>query len=190
MEEKGSMRRKLFFGIGAVCIALIIFGLGFVIGKNTASSPNALAQTTEAPVIKQQATINKTFTFPVFNKDGQKATDISYTIHSVDAQDEIIIKGQRAYAVAGRTFLIVNIGITNASNQTIQIQSRDYVRLSTPQEKDLLAADIHNDPIVIQPISTENTRLGFPIDADTKSIILHVGEVNGPKTDIPITFTR
>lgn len=186
----GFTRRKLFFGIGAVCIALIIFGLGFVIGKNTTASPDALAQTTEAPTIKQEATINKSFTFPVFNKDGQKATDISYAIHSVDTQDQIIIKGQRAYAVAGRTFLIVNIGITNSSNQTVQLQSRDYVRLSTPQDKNLLAADIHNDPIVIQPISTENTRLGFPIDTNTKSIILHVGEINGSKTDIPVTFTR
>ncbi len=115
-------------------------------------------------------------------------TSIGYAILSANKQNQVIIKGQKAYAVSGRTFLIINLKLTNSSSQTIQLNSKDYIRLSIGNSKELLAADLHNDPIVVQPISTEYTKLGFPVNVDENHFVLHVGQLNGPKTDIPLNF--
>lgn len=188
IQEKGFLGKSLYIILGIAAVA--IFAGAFILGRTTAPQNNSASETTKAPAILAEKSINKTFSFPVVNSQGAKVTDVTYTIISVDKQNEIIINGQRAFAVAGRTFFIINIKITNNSNQTVQLQSRDYIRISSDKNTELQAADIHNDPIVIQPISTENTRLGFPIDANAKSFTLHVGELNGQKTDLPVTFTQ
>lgn len=171
-------------------IAAALVYTGFYIGSHSNSFALPNTDTAANPAILQTVNINRQFSFPVFDDKGQKVTDISYVITSADKQNEIIIKGQRAEAIEGKTFFIINLSLVNSSNQTIQLNTRDYIRLSVGISKDLLASDIHNDPVIVQPISTVYTRLGFPIAADTKQVTLHVGELTGQKTDIPITFTR
>lgn len=183
----GLSRQGFLIFVGGIFLALLFLGVGFFAGSK--STKTALSDNTKAPVILAQAAVNKQFSFPVVDKDGQKVTDISYNITSVDKQNEIIVKGQRAQAVSGRTFFIINIKLVNSSHQTIQLNARDYIRISTGNSHDLLAADIHNDPVIVQPVSTEYTRIGFPINSDENHITLHVGQINGDKTDIPITLT-
>lgn len=174
--------------IGILGIAIIF---AFILGRTTA--PKIIVTRTandQPPQIKAEQKINKSFTFPVKDDRGDKIAEIQYTIESADLQDEIIIKGDRAKAVKGRTFFILNIKIENDSNKNMQINSRDYVRISLDGSKELLASEIHNDPVQVQAISTKYTRLGFPINAADKNIILHVGEIDGIKTKIPINFLQ
>lgn len=188
MQVRSQFKKYLIPIIGIVGIILV--SIGIFVGKQI-NSPTTLAdQNTQAPAIEEQIPINKVFSFPVNDSTGKKVTDISYTITFVDKQDQVIIKGQRASAVQGRTFFIVNIKLTNLSSQTIQLNSRDYIRITTGKNNELFAADLYNDPIIIQPISTEYTRLGFPVDSNEKHIVLHVGELSGQKTDIPVSFGK
>src|SRR5262245_29780709 len=114
--------------IGVLCFLIFI---AFVIGRETASKiiVNG-ANTNQPPQIKEHKDINKPFTFPVKDDKGNKIAQLQYILESADIQDEIIIKGERAQAVKGRTFLILNTKIENDSNKNIQINSRDYVRIS------------------------------------------------------------
>ena len=102
--------------------------------------------------------------------------------------DEIIVEGKRATTVKGRTFLIVTLKITNEYTQSIDMDTRDYVRLSVEPNQEWQAPDIHNDPVQVQAISTKYTRLGFPINETDKNLILRVGEINGTKEEIPLTL--
>jgi len=133
--------------------------------------------------------VNKEYKFPIKDERGKDIDTFTYIVESAELRDEIVVKGQRATSVEGRTFLILNLKIVNKSSQRIGLNTRDYVRLSVNGKGDeLLAPDIHNDPVEIQAISTKYTRLGFPInDTDTK-LKVSVGEIDGTKQSIDLTF--
>ena len=104
----------------------------------------------------------------------------------MEKRTEIYVKGQPAKALAGKYFLIFNIKFINQLDQGIKINARDYLRLSVNNSKDWLAPNIHNDPVEVQAISTENTRLGFVINTTDKNFTLQVGEIKGKKQTIKI----
>lgn len=169
---------------------IILFTIGFFVGRQIAPNTTLASTTLQAPTVQAQQNIQKNFQFPVDDASGKTITTIAYTVETADKQNQVIIQGQRAYAVAGKTFLILNIKLTNPSDQTVQINARNYIRISIGKNNELLAADMYSDPIIIQPISTETTKLGFPIDVHERNITLHVGELKGPKTDIAATFSQ
>ncbi len=146
----------------------------------------SLAQRVVPPPVKATTDINREFAFSL----GTKSKDtIKYTIQSAEKMDEIIVNGQKAYAVAGRTFLILNVKITNDTQQGIKINTRDFVRMSSPEkDNEWLAPDIHNDPVEVQALSTKYTRLGFPVSNTINSFKLRIGEINGTKTNVDLLF--
>jgi len=83
---------------------------------------------------------------------------------------------------------VLNLKITNNYNKAVQLSTRDYVRLIVDNSSDRLAADIHNDPVDVEPISTKYTRLGFPIVSDAKSLKLEVGEITGTKQTVQVNL--
>ena len=146
----------------------------------------------DQPIIsdaKKRVTINREFQFPLKNSKGIELSKIKYTVESAELRSEILLKGKKASAVSGRIFFIVNVKITNEFNQSIEINSKDYVRVVVAgKEEELLAADINNDPVKVQPISTKYTRLGFPVNDSDKEFKVKIGEINGEKQDIEIKF--
>lgn len=144
-----------------------------------------------APDALSTINLDKKFTFPLKDDKGVVVGNFDYVIQSADVQKQIIVQGQRATAVAGRDFLILNLKITNNLKKTIQLNTRDYVRLtvaSDPSEQ--LAPDIHNDPVEVQAISTKFTRIGVALDEKDikKTINLKVGEIDGDKQNIDLNF--
>lgn len=133
-------------------------------------------------------TLNKNFQFPLNNAAGQQVSQIQYTIQSAELDNQIVVQGQVATAVQGRVFLILNLAVTNNYDKSVQLNTRDYVRLVINNSAQKLAADIHNDPVDVEPISTKYTRLGFPIDSNYKSLTLQVGQITGPKQTIQLNF--
>ena len=131
--------------------------------------------------------MNKEYVFPLRNEDEEKIAEIKYFLEKVELRDEIIVKGQRATAVKGRTFLIFTLKITNEYKSDIEIDSRDYVRLSVNGNADeWLAPEIHNDPGEVQAISTKFVRLGFPINDSDSNLVLRVGEIDEEKQEFPL----
>jgi hypothetical protein len=176
----------------AIIVSLLVIALGFFIINRTKSQPQATlgAQDEKTSILEPQSsqTINKTFTFPLKDSAGKQVSSFKYEIQDTQLRDEIIIKGQKATAVQGRTFLVMNLKITNDYNKSIQINSRDFIRLIVDNSAEKLAPDIHNDPVEIQAISTKYTRLALPINDTVNNLTLQVGEITGNKEYINLNL--
>lgn len=172
---------------------LIVLFLVFVIGIKRIQSASTHVSTfggekIEAPQPKAKQTLNREFSFSLKDDKGKDISKVRYIIESAEIHDELILKGQRAKAVKGRTFLILNLKIKNDFKQGIKINSRDYLRLSMNKASEHLAPDVHNDPVEVQAISTKYTRVGFPINESDKNLVLQVGEIEGKKESILLTL--
>ena len=165
----------------AVLAAFLYFGksgTGIVVGNDARPAPS---------VAKESRIVNKEIEFPIRDGKGKVVNTLKYNIETAELYDSFIVKGQRARAVQGRTFLILNLKLTNQYTQEIEIKTTDYVRLVN-NKKELIAPDIHNDPVAVQAISTKYTRVGFAIDDDNKNLTLRIGEITGSKETLSINF--
>jgi len=180
-------KAKLLIATVIIIFTVIFYG---VLNSNSSKTSTSKSNDEKVGVVDAKAsqTINKTFTFPLKDEKNVEVGRFKYIITDIKLQDEIIVKGQRATAVKGRTFLIVDLKIVNDSSHIFDINTRDYIRLSIKGEKERFAADIHNDPVQIQAISTKLTRLGFPIDDTNRKFELFVGEIKGTKQSININL--
>ena len=91
--------------------------------------------------------------------------------------------------------LILNVKLVNTYTKPVQINARDYVRLSVNNAgSEQLAPDIHNDPVDSQASSTKPTRVGFFINESDKNLTLsvgqYVGDDSGKKDTIKLTFNK
>lgn len=195
--KKSAKKTKLPKHLFAVLVILIILFAGFILIKNASKNQSSASNTSTLGAEDQRVNVqkpkstqelNRQFSFPLKGADGNEVSQIKYEIQNVELRNEIIVKGQKATAVQGRTFLILNLKITNNYDKSIQINARDYVRLVVNNAPDKLAPDIHNDPVEIQAISTKYTRLGFPINDTDKNLVLQIGEISGPKESITLNL--
>ncbi|MBI2020744.1 hypothetical protein HYS94_05045 [Candidatus Daviesbacteria bacterium] len=182
-------RKKLILIVLGAILLTIIASLLF---KNslTSKTSNLTNQDVrfELPPPKARVDINREFTFPIKDSKGEEVGNIKYSVLNAELQDQIISKSKKYTTVKGRTILVLNLKITNEFAKSIQINTKDYIRLSTSSNTELLAADIHNDPVSIQAISTKFTRLAFPIYDTDKNLKLLVGEIGGAKEEVKINF--
>ncbi|MCL5090730.1 MAG: hypothetical protein M1514_01835 [Patescibacteria group bacterium] len=180
------MKKKyLFFFFGLIIPAAIVF---FLYRK---SYQKPMAKTLPSTLVSEakvnpRKEINKDFTLSFGS--GRQKTVIRYLIESAEVTDEIVVKGQKYKAVSGRSFLILNLKITNEGSEGVQISSRDFVRLSLNGQGEKIAPEIHNDPVEVQAISTKLTRLGFTINSNEKQFVLSLGEIKGEKQTVELSF--
>ncbi|TSC88180.1 MAG: Uncharacterized protein G01um101416_203 [Microgenomates group bacterium Gr01-1014_16] len=180
----------------SIVVITVAITLGLVVKlltrpSRTSSTSSVPASDSRISILGARASsqLNQEFSFPLNSSAGSKLTDIKFILESAELRDEIIVKGKRATAVQGRTFLILNLKISSAYSRALNINTQDYFRLTMNDKPDqLLAPDIHNDPVVVQPISTKLARLGFPVNDTDKNLTLWVGEVAGEKTQIDLNL--
>lgn len=169
----------------SLLVVFAIFGISKVAGRFI-GSPSKKVEVKGATATQE---INREFVFPLKSGKGDEVGRVKYLIEKGELRDEIVVKGQRATAISGRVFLIFTLKISNEFNKAIEMNTKDYVRLSVNGNRDeWLAPDIHNDPVEIQAISTKYTRVGFPINEGDHDLILRVGEIDGEKEEIPLVF--
>lgn len=138
---------------------------------------------------KARQDINQVFPISIKDAKGEEAAQIKMELQSAELRDEIIVAGKRATSVRGRTFLILNLKLTSDFPQPIEINIRNYFRLTTNgKEAELLAADIHNDPVLVQPQSTKYTRIGFPINDTDTQLAVWEGEISGGKQKVELNL--
>jgi hypothetical protein len=140
---------------------------------------------------KATQSLNKEFKFPLKNEKGETLGEIKYVLENAEIRDEIIVKGKRATAVSGREFLVFNVKVTNDTNQTISMNTKDYVRLFiNGNENEPLSPSIHNDPVVVDAISVKSTRIGFAVNESDRKLQVKVGEIKGNKESIDLELKR
>ncbi|CAN5281064.1 hypothetical protein BH10PAT1_BH10PAT1_2520 [soil metagenome] len=171
--------------LAVILIIIIIFAGSKILGSK--NKPTTTVATANTPQKSQN--INKEFTFPVGTSATGSVINMNFTVQDASLNNQIVVQGQNATAVKGRTFLIVTLKIANNFNQSIQINTRDYVRLSVNgDENTWLAPDIHNDPVEVQAISTKYTRVGFAVNTTDKKFVLQIGEIKGDKQKITLSL--
>lgn len=180
---------KIFFPlfIGIIVISGIV---AFVRSVPDAQSTPEVQGVKDGEIIASK-TLNKRMQFPIKDEEGEEVGKYEYTITSAELRNKIVVQGRNATAIPGRVFLVFNLKINNTINKPLQLNTRDYIRVtvaSNPNEK--LAADIHNDPVEVQAISTKYTRVGLAInEGDAKKPIkLQIGEINGSKQVLELNF--
>lgn len=166
-----------------VILLLSAFSVGRILAPKTSDRITA-----PTPIATQM--LNRTYKFPLKDAKGKTVSNITYLLQSADIQDSFIYQGKVATAVKGRTFLIFDLKITNPYSKTIEINAKDYVRVKMNDSSELLAPEIHNDPVQIQANSTKYTRIGLPINDTDKNLVLLVGELEGKKDSINLSLKR
>lgn len=173
-------------------LAILLISTAFFLGRSSTNTTNAVSTYKDSrplgPAVKATQALNKEFVFPLLDDKGVKVSEVKYKLTTAELEDTIIVNGQRANAVRGRTFLVINLEITNQHTQGIQINSKDYLRLTVNGKNESIAPDIHNDPVEVQAISTKITRLGFPINDSDKKLNLQIGEIKGQKQFLDLNF--
>jgi hypothetical protein len=182
---------KNYILVGAVLIIVLFLLVRF----NPFSTSNSQAASTSGKTALKDAIatqpLNKEFKFPLKGEKDAVIGQIKYVIENAELRDEIIVKGKKASAVSGRTFLILNLKISNETNQTISMNTKDYVRLFiNGNEQEPLSPSIHNDPVVVEAISVKPTRIGFAINESDNNLKIKVGEIKGEKQTVDLNLSR
>jgi hypothetical protein len=189
------MKRRIPFGfqkaakLGLLVVIILVplWLVGKVLTKTPQPTTAANQEVAQAEVLAAKASkdIAQVFSFPLRDDAGEELTTFSVELVSAEKRDEILVQGKKATAIAGRTFLILNLKITNNFDSGFSIDTKDYFRLAVNgNTSEWLAPDIHNDPVTVQAISTKLTRIGFPISDEDTQLILRVGEIGGGKQEV------
>jgi len=184
-------KRLIIFAIPTI-ILIILFVVGIYIFKNrtTASANGSSSNKNNIQVAgaKKKQDLNKEFQFPIKNANAEEVGKMKYIIETAEIRDEIIVQGKKATSIPERTFLVLTLKITNDLERRLQINTRDYIRLSVNDSSERLEFTIHNDPVEIGAISTRPTRLAIPINDVNQKLTLYVGEIKGEKQAVDINF--
>src|SRR3989344_690054 len=180
-------RRKLLVYF-IVLVVLIAVGIVVKNSLSATSTPNQSGKMTiKAATANKQ--LDKKFKIALKDGKGEEIDGIPMRLENIEIRDEIIVQGQKANSVVGRSFLVVNMKVVNALPQAVEVNTKDYLRLGV-NENEWLAPDIHNDPVLVQAISTKPTRVGFPVDSGLTHFTLQLGEIAGEKEKVEIDFTQ
>jgi len=183
------MSKKRILGIFIIFFVVILLAL--LLKISISSTTNALSYDSRVtiPGAKKTTNIEKEYVYPLINSKGEEVSRFRIYLQTAELRDQIVVQGKKATSVKGRTFLIINLKVTNEFDKAIEVNTGDYIRLSVNgNESEWLAPDIHNDPVKISAISTKYTRVGFPINDTDTNIKLRVGEINGEKETLDINF--
>lgn len=189
--EKVSSYKKPLIGLAVILVVLFLLVRFNPFSGNSGSS--AVAGTSKTTIKEAIATqrLDREFKFPLKDEKGATLGEIKYVIENAEIRDEIVVKGKKASAVSGRTFLVLNLKITNDTNQTISMNTKDYVRLFVNgKDNEPLSPSIHNDPVVVDAISVKPTRIGFAINESDKQLKLKVGEIKGEKVEVALDLNH
>jgi len=139
--------------------------------------------------------VGREFSFPVRDSEDNIVGHLKLKIEEAELRDELIINGEVARSVKGRTFLIINLKVTNDLDRALRsVPLLSYLRLSVNgAEGERAAPGIHSlgeeRVLRVDPISTKETRVGFPVNETDRDFVLFVGEVNGEKERLELDLS-
>jgi hypothetical protein len=168
-----------------VVFLLVIFGASKIVSK--IRNPQAKNQTeTNRP--SQKITLNKNFEFIALDSSKDEEEKIEMTLTTAEITNEVLVQDKTFRSKDDKAFLIVNLELKNDNERQLNIFPGDLVRLMVGSEDKKFAPDLHNNVVLIRPISTKIDRLGFVIQTGTKDLKLLVGAVDAKKETVPLNF--
>ncbi len=178
-KQRKLLRRSLLMASFVLLIGILVV---IINAKSSNSSSIAGVSTTNGSGSSTQ--ISQSYTFNARDNQGRlldKKT-IKMTIQSAQLQKQILIQGQPATARTGKTFLIFSIDLENTYTDRAYLPVNQLIRWQDGNK--LRAPDVHNDLVLIDPISTKSTRVGYLVNDNQHEFTIKVGEVDGPKQTI------
>jgi hypothetical protein len=160
-------------------IIVIFLLVGGVIYYRVYAKRKVLQPIQANPKFSQEIPINKTLKFPAIISDGTYQGEISLTMVSAEKTNEVLVQNNPVRAREGRFFLIVNLELANESTEKLGFISSDIIRLATGENGKRLAPDLHNQQVLIAPVSVKSDRVGFVVTgSENMPLALDLGEFN------------
>lgn len=180
-------RPKMAVGIGLgllVIIAVLVFFPG--ISPDSAVKKVAGSQTDFRP--ENQVSIGSKFEVPIRTEDGTETPDkLIMNLTTAESSKRILIQGKPATSRDTKTFILINFEVENSTSNQLTVRPVDFIRL-TDSEGRTFAPDVHNNDVVVEPISIKKTRVGFVVDENQEEFKFLVGEINGEKKEVVVKF--
>lgn len=175
-----SKKRKLLLGIAAILL-LIIVGEIFLRARFSGNKEAAKTLSTN---------VNKSYEFTALDNLGKKTTGkIKLKVTTAEKTNQVLVKDQVYTAKNNKLFLIVNLELRDDATTSLNILPGDLVRLAVNGDEDTkFAPDLHNNLVLVAAISTRLERVGFVIPQEAKDFKLFVGELEGKKETVAISF--
>lgn len=171
-------KKKIF--IAAVILIVAFFALNLKVGKKP------------IPVVAKSinVTVDKAFDMIALTNQGKPAGGkVRLKVATAQKTDQVMVKEQVFTAKNHKLFLIVNLELKNDATNAVNVIPGDLVRLTVSgDEENKFAPDLHNNLVLISAISTKNDRIGFVIPDDVKIFKLYIGELEGKKETVAVSF--
>ena len=168
-----------------VVFLLILFGASKIVSK--IRNPQAKNQT-QTNSLSKKITLNKSFEFLALDSSADAEEKIQMTLTTAEITNEVLVQDKTFRSKDDKAFLIVNLELKNDNEKQLNLFPGDLVRLTVGGEDKKFAPDLHNNVVLIRPISTKIDRLGFVIQAGAKDLKLLVGAVDAKKETVPLNF--
>jgi len=181
---KETIKKKPRVLITIALLLLVVFFGSRIFTAKVAKKSNQIT-----PVAVQKITLSSSVDFMGLDMQGKQTKNkVKMSIVSAEKNGEVLVKDQTYKAKEGKTFLIVNLELRNDTTEKLNIIPGDLIRLTVGTEDKKYAPDLHNNAVLVAPISVKNDRIGFVIDSNAQSLKLLVGELEKKKEEIELKF--
>ena len=164
-------------------VLAVLAGAGLIVRSIVVSQAKSSGDVKAAIASKQ---VSKEYEFNGRNAQGYLVDQkIKLRFDTVQKQEEVLIKGNRATARNEKVFLIFDVSLQNEGANVVYLNPLDLVRL-VEGDGSKLAPQVHQGNIEIRPQSTKKSNLGFIVDQNRKDFTIQIGELDGEKTTFKV----
>ncbi len=168
-------------------IALIAVG-GYSIYKQ--NNPGQGLSPAQAQVKSQVITLNKTFDLPTGLEGGKdNIQPLKFTFVSAQLTNRIVVAKKYQYAKSGATYLMLSVLIENSNTKSLNIRTRDLVRLIDNNGKKF-APSFYNKDLPVQADAVKKDIVGFLVPDSIKDFKIQYGSPTGAKQVIDLKFNK
>ncbi|KKR88630.1 MAG: hypothetical protein UU37_C0001G0049 [Candidatus Gottesmanbacteria bacterium GW2011_GWA2_41_12] len=178
LSEKTHGKKKLLILLPLIIVSFLLIKI--MTAKNTPAVPNP-----RIAIVN----LDKSFEFIGLTNQGKEKDKIKMNLASAEKMTEVAVKDQTFKAKNNKLFLIVNLELTNDSAVPLNIFPGDLVRLTVNgDDTKKYAPDLHNNMVMVAPISTRLDRVGFVVDKGAGKMKLMIGQLEDKKQEILLPF--
>lgn len=191
----------LIFLVIILIVVIVMFGLSRNSSVKSIETASSSAPLLDAPnlniaspepspsltPISKIFPLGKSFALSIKDSKGNEVGKVDYFIKQYEFTNQVVVNSvYEALLKKNKELLVLHVELTNNTNYTFKVAAGDQVRLTKGDEGKLIAPDISKDPVEVRPKSTAETKIGFIVEKDGKSLIIHLGEPGGDTQSIPI----